>query len=183
MELRDRMKRKTLGSLGLALFLLLVMVLSVACARIRVESGARDAARLADYEGVVVLPVVAGAGTFAEGSDLADRLSARAEERLAEAGYRPVAAAEAQLAIQLTAAHERPLRRTWSSDPDANAYVLREIDEAVLSLRAIDRARDVEIWRADARSPLRDSELLFSNGPGATWMNALEELMDAVPAR
>jgi len=187
MEARERSGSTQRGvaalASGLPLLVLFVVLLVIGCVRVHVDTQGRADARFEDYETVLVLPVVVHENAIEAGGALTRKIEARALEGLVARGYAAGETADAQLAIQLVAEVQRSLRRTWSSDPDANSTVLREIDEALLTLRAVDRRRDVEVWRGEARTRLRDEDLLFSGGPDSTWTGALDELLEAVPAR
>lgn len=167
----------------------LIGVLAGCTGPISVRTRAHDEASLSDYGTFRLSVAEAEAEAEAEGAD-GDRdeiplalLEREATALVRERGYGAGAGEAAEVAIRLTAASERVTRRTWSADPGYNGYVEREREEGVLTLVAVDPARDVEVWRGESRVRLPEAGFVVGPSREAVWMDALVELISRLPAR
>ena len=176
----------------LACCLFVVSGLSLACASPRVETRIRSDADLSSHETLIVLPVVMheadpSSASAAGSSELIAELERQTRSLLEEKGYRLAEAGSesgsADLLIQIQLSTERVTRRVWSSDPDANGYVTREIEEARLVLRALGPDATTELWRGEARSRLPQRAPLVGADAEQIWMNALAEVIDRFPQK
>jgi hypothetical protein len=162
---------------------LLAGVLAACTGPIAVSTRTHAEARLADYA-AFRLSVAPGEGADVarDGIPLA-LLEREAAALIEERGYRVGGDAAGGVALRLTAAPERVVRRTWSADPGYNGYVEREREEGVLTLAAVDEGRKVEVWRGESRVRLPEPGLVVGPSRETVWMDALAELIARMPAR
>lgn len=172
----------SLGALSLGA--LSLGALSLGCIANPIRVDARDPAVLDDTSRffVSLAPTTAGAAPTTDEATTASLLD-RAEDALVRKGYAIEGPETSDLMLELSLRKERVSRKTYSSDPDASGVRMVERTEAILTLRAIDPRRGVEIWRCDARGRLPEPELAFVESESELWHTLLERALDEVPAR
>lgn len=168
----------------LCLCALSLCALSLGCIANPIRVDARDPAVLDDTSRffVSLAPTTAGTAPTTDEATTASLLD-RAEDALVRKGYAIEGPETSDLMLELSLRKERVSRKTYSSDPDASGVRMVERTEAILTLRAIDPRRGVEIWRCDARGRLPEPELAFVESESELWHTLLERALDEVPAR
>lgn len=158
--------------------------LALGCVANQIRVDARNPKALGDTASfsVSLAPTTEGA-TPATSEALATALLDRVEETLAAKGYEVEWLTESDLLLELSLRKERVSRKTYSSDPDASGARMVERTEAILTLRAVDHRRGVEIWRCDARGLLPEPDLAFVESETDLWNRLLERALAEVPSR
>jgi hypothetical protein len=176
--------------LGKVLIALLGIV-AAGCAPVSVETRTRPGTDLARFATVYVDRVVSTSGLptedrdkpFESGQPFEDAMRIQGEKLLEAKGYRLAAPEEAQLRVEIEAVRQEVARQIWSSDPDANYYVTRDVPEAIVIVHVLERGETEESWRGQAKSRLPDRDLLVGPTPEEVWMNVLAEALDRIPPR
>ncbi|MEZ4331593.1 MAG: hypothetical protein R3F35_07550 [Myxococcota bacterium] len=165
------------GPLGLG-------ALALACIANPIRVDARDPKVLAATGRFSVSLAPTAEGTMKSADEATTtRLLDRLEDALASKGYSLEPPAQSELALELGLHKERVSRKTYSSDPDASGVRMVERTEAILTLRAVDHRRGIEIWRCDARGRLPEPELAFVESEQTVWNALLERALEAIPSR
>ena len=155
--------------------------LSLACLTpVRVSTELEAGTDFAAYRTFVVAPVILREGELERNAEFERELRDRATSAIAERGY--VGDVEgAALLVQVMAGWERVPRRSVSSDPDANATVIRDVPEAVVIVTLLDRAERRLLWRGEGRSRIPNVSPPGADGRNGIWFNALAEVVARVP--
>lgn len=169
---------------GVLAGLLVLIAISPGCIANRIRVDARDPKVLGETArfSLSLAPTADGTAKAADEATTT-RLLDRLEDALASKGYALEPPAESELSLELALRKERVSRKTYSSDPDASGARMVERTEAILTLRAVDHRRGVEIWRCDARGRLPEPELAFVESEQTVWTTLLERALEEVPSR
>ena len=164
--------------------LLGIGALAVGCIANPIRVDARDPKVLTDTTRFSVSLAPTAEGTMKSADEATTtRLLDRLEDALASKGYSLEPPAQSELSLELGLHKERVSRKTYSSDPDASGVRMVDRTEAILTLRAVDHRRGVEIWRCDARGRLPEPELAFVESEQTVWTTLLERALEEVPSR